>query len=162
MLTLAIGCLKCVYMNLFFKMCKKYVGNNNANIYMHILRKELTFSGSDIRLLKIVLFHLFYCTVMFVMLNDWRSTGSKTLSLLQLSLVTLNVFILCNNSNVGDSLQVAHFKVKQVLMWQELNTVLTSLIAILLVTSLELFTLYQHAAPSGKTVCIKLSAIAFF
>lgn len=39
---------KLCYMKLFFRMCKKYVGNNYANIYMHILRKELKFSGSHI------------------------------------------------------------------------------------------------------------------
>jgi hypothetical protein len=29
-------------------MCKKYVGNNDVNVYMHILRTELEFSKSDI------------------------------------------------------------------------------------------------------------------
>jgi hypothetical protein len=39
----------CSYETFFSKQCvKKYVGNNYANVYMHILRKELEFSGSDI------------------------------------------------------------------------------------------------------------------
>lgn len=59
-LTLGTECLKYVHIKLFFKaMCKKYVGNNDVNVYMHILRTELEFSKSDIGWLKMVLFNFF-------------------------------------------------------------------------------------------------------